>query len=129
VAETPAASVDHYGATNFYAEALKDARRGARDAADGAAAKLRHGETGGLKVDTVTPTGFAVELILEEADKWGADLIVLGSQGRGFWERLLLGSVSQAVASRAPCSVEIVRGPKTAGGDTEAAVGQPPPKW
>jgi nucleotide-binding universal stress UspA family protein len=37
---------------------------------------------------------------------------VVGSHGRGFWKRLLLGSVSQAVAAHATCSVEIVRDPK-----------------
>jgi nucleotide-binding universal stress UspA family protein len=34
---------------------------------------------------------------------------VVGSHGYGTWERLLLGSVSLAVASHAHCSVEIVR--------------------
>ncbi|HEX6185972.1 MAG TPA: universal stress protein [Pyrinomonadaceae bacterium] len=127
VAEMPLApAVEHYGATTYYAEALKGARRRARDAADGAAAKLRLGETRGLKIDTVTPTGFAGELIIEEAETWGADLVVLGSQGEGFWERLLLGSVARAVASRAPCSVEIVRGPSTAGSKTGDAAEQPP---
>jgi nucleotide-binding universal stress UspA family protein len=125
VAETPIAAVDHYGATTYYAEALKAARRHARDSADGAAAKLRPGETRGLTVDTVTPTGFAGELILEEAEHWGADLVVLGSQGRGFWERMLLGSVARTVASRAPCSVEIVRGARTAESKTEGAAARP----
>ena len=48
-------------------------------------------------------------VILEEAEKFGADLIVVGSHGYGFVERFLLGSVSQAVAVHAKCSVEIVR--------------------
>ncbi len=49
------------------------------------------------------------ESIVEEAQKWSADLIVLGSHGYGFWERMLLGSVSNAVVHHAPCSVLIVR--------------------
>jgi nucleotide-binding universal stress UspA family protein len=48
-------------------------------------------------------------VIVEEAEKWGADLIVLGSHGYGPMSRFLLGSVAHAVALHAPYSVEIVR--------------------
>ena len=47
--------------------------------------------------------------ILELAESWNADLIVVGSHGYRAWERFLLGSVSQAVVSHAKCSVEVVR--------------------
>jgi nucleotide-binding universal stress UspA family protein len=50
-------------------------------------------------------------VIIDEAKKWGADLIVLGSHGRTGLDRFLLGSVSEAVARHAACSVEIVRDP------------------
>lgn len=49
------------------------------------------------------------EVILAEAERWGAELIVLGSRGCSSLESVLLGSVSMAVALNAPCSVEIVR--------------------
>ena len=55
-------------------------------------------------------------VILEEADDWGADLIVVGSHGYRAWERFLLGSVSQSVVSHAKCSVEVVRCPASAKG-------------
>ena len=48
-------------------------------------------------------------VILEEAERWSADLIVVGSHGYGKWQRFLLGSVSQAIVSHARCSVEVVR--------------------
>ena len=48
-------------------------------------------------------------IILAEANRWGADLIVVGSHGRRGFNRLLLGSVSEAVAMNAGCSVEIFR--------------------
>jgi nucleotide-binding universal stress UspA family protein len=55
--------------------------------------------------------GSPKEVLLREAEKWSADLIVVGSHGRRGLDRFLLGSVSQAVALHAPCSVEIVRTP------------------
>jgi nucleotide-binding universal stress UspA family protein len=48
-------------------------------------------------------------LILDEANQWGAGLIVLGSHGRRGMDRFLLGSVSEAVALHASCSVEVIR--------------------
>ena len=58
--------------------------------------------------------GHPEEVILSIARSWSADLILLGSHGHRALERFLLGSVSQAVAWHAPCSVEIVR-PKATG--------------
>lgn len=46
-------------------------------------------------------------------EKAAARLIVVGSHGHGGFERFLLGSVSQAVALHARCSVEIVRSAKS----------------
>lgn len=59
--------------------------------------------------------GHAEEVILSVAREWSADLILLGSHGHRAWERFLLGSVSQAVAWHAPCSVEIVRSQPSGG--------------
>lgn len=55
--------------------------------------------------------GYIKDKILEIARDWPADLIVLGSHGRRGFTRFLLGSVSEAVVSHAPCSVEIVKLP------------------
>ncbi len=65
----------------------------------------------GLKVmDTVmVPLAAPDELILEEAARWQADLIVMGSHGRRGVTRFLLGSISEAVALHAQCSVEVYR--------------------
>lgn len=60
-------------------------------------------------------------VILEEAERWEADLIVLGSHGYGAWHRFLLGSVSQAVVSHAKCSVEVVRIRDHSTGEVRAA--------
>lgn len=50
-------------------------------------------------------------VILDCATEWKADLIVVGSHGRKGLTRFLLGSVSDAVARHAHCSVEIARIP------------------
>ncbi|MCO5295607.1 MAG: universal stress protein [Fimbriimonadaceae bacterium] len=52
-------------------------------------------------------------LLFEVARKEDADLIVIGATRHGAVERFLLGSVSFDVASGAPCSVLVVRPPKT----------------
>jgi nucleotide-binding universal stress UspA family protein len=65
----------------------------------------------GLKTTGAVLSGNAKEVILEEAQKWAADLIVVGSHGRRGFKRFLLGSVSEAVAMNAHCSVVVVRDP------------------
>jgi nucleotide-binding universal stress UspA family protein len=51
-----------------------------------------------------------VKRILDEAREWGADIVVVGTRDRRGLRRLISGSVSEAVASRAHCSVKVVRG-------------------
>jgi len=63
----------------------------------------------GLKATAAVRSGNPKELILEEAKEWNADLIVVGSHGRRGFRRFLLGSVSEAVAMKAHCSVVVVR--------------------
>ena len=48
-------------------------------------------------------------IIPDDARQWGADLIVVGSHGHRGINRFLLGSVSEAVAMHADCSVEVIR--------------------
>jgi nucleotide-binding universal stress UspA family protein len=71
--------------------------------------KSRLGDFAEIKAKAVL--GSPKRVILDEADSFKADLIVVGSHGYPTWERLLLGSVSQAVVSHAKCSVEVVRLP------------------
>ena len=53
--------------------------------------------------------GDAREVILDYSERWTADLIVVGSHGRKGIIRFLMGSVSEAVARYARCSVQILR--------------------
>jgi UDP-N-acetylmuramate-alanine ligase len=50
------------------------------------------------------------ESILQTAATAKADLIVMGSHGRTGLTKLFIGSVSQAIAGHAPCSVAVIRG-------------------
>jgi nucleotide-binding universal stress UspA family protein len=93
------------GATEFN-------RKKAVEAIEDARSRVEKGVTKRLNITAETPEGSPKQVIVEEAEKWGADLIVVGSHGYGWWERILLGSVSQAVIHHAPCSVEVVRAPK-----------------
>jgi nucleotide-binding universal stress UspA family protein len=63
----------------------------------------------GYQATSAVDYGDAKTKIIENATDWGADLIVMGSHGWRGINRFLLGSVSEAVARHAPCSVEIVR--------------------
>ncbi|MGH9823848.1 MAG: universal stress protein, partial [Blastocatellia bacterium] len=63
----------------------------------------------GLSTATRIVEGDPKRLILQEAEAWQADCIFLGARGLSRLSRFLLGSVSTAVASRAHCSVEVVR--------------------
>lgn len=69
-----------------------------------------------LSVSSVVLTGHPKRVLVEEAEKWGADAIFVGSTGfSNALERFMLGSVSAAVAARAHCSVEVVRPEKREG--------------
>jgi nucleotide-binding universal stress UspA family protein len=54
--------------------------------------------------------GSPAGILMERADEWGADLIVVGSQGRSVMGRMILGSVSRKIATDAKCSVLVGRG-------------------
>ena len=96
--------------TSLFVEIENAARALAQKALSKAAAAVRAGANGRvLKVSTEALSGHAARAILEEAEMYGADLIVVGSHSQGAFERFLLGSVSHAVALHAKCSVEIVR--------------------
>ena len=63
----------------------------------------------GLLASVEVRKGNPKEVLVEEAEAWNADCIFVGAKGLRGVERLLLGSVSAAVAARAHCSVEVVR--------------------
>jgi nucleotide-binding universal stress UspA family protein len=59
----------------------------------------------GVKLDSVLRSGRAGDEICEAARETGADLIVMGTHGRGIVGRALLGSVAQSVVRFSPVPV------------------------
>jgi nucleotide-binding universal stress UspA family protein len=54
--------------------------------------------------------GAPATVVIEKADEWRPDLIVVGSHGRSALGRFMLGSVSQKVVTEAHCSARVARG-------------------
>ena len=63
----------------------------------------------GLTVSPLVKHGDPRRILLDEAERLNADCIFVGACGLRGIERLFLGSVSTAIATRAHCSVEVVR--------------------
>ena len=93
----------------YFEKLEKGAKEGAKRAVDRALTKLESIADKTLKISSDVIEGQPRPVIVDEADRWQADLIVMGSRGLGAWNRLLMGSVSSGVIHHAHCSVEIVR--------------------
>lgn len=93
-----------------YIEALEQAGlEQAQSIVGKAADRITNEQHDSLRVATEIVKGYPKHAIIDTAETWEADLIVVGSHGYRGLTRLWLGSVSQAIASHAKCSVEIVR--------------------
>jgi nucleotide-binding universal stress UspA family protein len=94
----------------YYQEMMDLARRQCETfAADSVEQIKKFLSAANLNIETEVRLGAPARVIIDEAKDWNADLIVVGSHGRGFWGRLTLGSVSDAIVHHAPCSVLIAR--------------------
>jgi nucleotide-binding universal stress UspA family protein len=74
-----------------------------------AAELVRRGRRDGVSTGFLIWEGDPAESIVDAAQSEGADVIVVGSHGRGALGRALIGSVSDQVVRRAPCPVLVVR--------------------
>lgn len=95
-----------YGPIPTSVNFLQDVGADAQEQLDLAAEELR-GE--GLEVETVSREGYAPEVIVDEAEKRGVDLIAMGTHGRTGIAHLLLGSTAERVVQHARCPVMTVR--------------------
>jgi nucleotide-binding universal stress UspA family protein len=105
----PMASLPGF-ADESVAGSLKEAEERRRADAKGLLARTAQIlDKAGFKVTTSLVEADPRQAIIDQAEKWKADLIVVGSHGRKGLDRLLIGSVAEHVARHASCSVEIVR--------------------
>ena len=100
--ETPYAWDEHRDALRKTGQAVLDAAQArARKAGVEAECRLAEVEKYGER---------AVDAIVDEAKRWRADLIVIGTHGRRGVSRMLLGSVAEGVVRLAPAPVLLIRG-------------------
>ena len=86
-------------------EEAEDAERFAQSRLNEAQSVLTHR---GLAAELVPSVGPPAEAIVKLARQRGVDLIVVGTRKKGFFERLVEGSVNQEVLRHAPCDVLVV---------------------
>lgn len=63
-----------------------------------------------IPLDTMVVYGDPADELIKFAERESIDVIIIGSSGKGFLKRKLLGSVSTKVVNQARCSVYVVRG-------------------
>ena len=103
---------DLSGAGVYYAGDLIDSLRASgRKLVEKAAARVRKR---GIKAEAAifdSVAGRVADLIIAEAGRWRADLIVMGTHGRRGVNRLVLGSDAEIVVRMAPVPVLLVKSP------------------
>jgi nucleotide-binding universal stress UspA family protein len=97
-----------YGAT-YTGDVLGMLRQSGVEILQQAEAQVR---AAGLAVDKVFKEGFqgrVCDVVVADAKRWGADLIVLGTHGRRGVERLVMGSDAEGIVRSATVPVLLVR--------------------
>lgn len=105
--EEPRATA-HFNVAEFRSALVADAHERLR-------ALIAEAAPGRAGIDDVVAIGRAHVTVVETAAATGADLIVMGTQGRGAVGTALFGSTTQHVVRAAECPVLTVRGVTTAG--------------
>ncbi len=97
-----------------YYPGIEHSRDAQRKLAETAVAKSAQAlRSKGLQVTTLVELGSPKSILIDAAEKWNADLVVIGSHGRRGLDRFMMGSLAEAVLRHAHCSVELVRIPST----------------
>lgn len=91
--------------TEIVEEAVAATQRTARQKLDG---RLETFRAAGLECSAATSIDTPARAILEEAERIGADCIIMGSHGHGRLYDFLVGSTASGVIKRARCAVLVV---------------------
>lgn len=94
------------GVVTSNADAVADLTTRAQEALEAYKTQLLRDD---VRVTTRLCEGNPVQTILEEAERCGASILVLGTHGRGGFKRLVLGSVAEQVVRQATMPVLTVR--------------------
>jgi nucleotide-binding universal stress UspA family protein len=62
----------------------------------------------GRDTEKVVRYGLPVDRVTAEAAEWEADLLVVGSHGKGWFDRLLIGSVTERLLNQLPTSLLVL---------------------
>lgn len=103
-------AIEAEGMAGFSADVLPALRQSGQFILDLARKRV---EAEGVNVETTLReviSGRVCDIVVEEASRWHADLIVLGTHGRRGVRRMLLGSDAEQVLRLAPVPVLLVRG-------------------
>jgi len=76
--------------------------------AEAGAAELIAGLDTQLELEHIVRCGAPARTVADEAAQWGADLVIVGSHGKGWVDRVLLGSTTERLLNRLPCSVLVI---------------------
>jgi len=65
-------------------------------------------EAEGIEVKSIIIQGSTVEKIIEQSEKANADIIILGSHGKGVIASAIMGSTCQGVIQKSKCPVLVI---------------------
>jgi nucleotide-binding universal stress UspA family protein len=84
----------------------EDSKTAAKEVLEDALRTVKE-DAGSIEIESIVREGQPANVLVEESAE--AEMLVVGSRGRGGFRELMLGSVSQQCAHHARCPVTIVR--------------------
>lgn len=96
----------------FLSELTESERKESYELVQDMAQRIKTARLDSAKIVTEVIEGHAADRLVQIAEEWHAELLLVGSHGRKGMTRFTLGSVSSAVGTLAPCSVLVLRIPK-----------------